>query len=253
MKKIYYFSGTGNSLYVAQKIAESLDNTQLISIDEEIKKDEPIIDSDFAGIIYPVYCFGLPRIVKDFIEKVKIKNNSYFFSIATAGAPKLAPANEQLENILKKKSVSLNAGFIVGMPGNYIVLYGAPSRAKQENIFLKARKKIDYILYFLKEKKDNKVEKGFFLIRFGYLGAGFFYSSLPKSAKNFYVTDKCTGCSKCVRVCPVNNISLKEGSPQWGDKCEQCMACIQLCPEEAVEYGKKSIGRKRYKNPYVEI
>ena len=65
-------------------------------------------------------------------------------------------------------------------------------------------------------------------------------------AKPFRVTDGCIHCGKCAASCPMNNITLQEGSPVWGDSCTHCMACINLCPKQAIEYGKKSVGKPRY-------
>ena len=58
---------------------------------------------------------------------------------------------------------------------------------------------------------------------------------------------KCIGCGKCEKLCPMNNITLPNGRPVWGDNCTQCMACICYCPTEAIEYGKKSLGKPRYR------
>ena len=69
------------------------------------------------------------------------------------------------------------------------------------------------------------------------------------SAKKFYVTDACIGCGKCTEVCPLNNVSLKDGKPVWGDQCTHCMACICKCPKEAIEYGNRSKGKPRYQCP----
>lgn len=69
------------------------------------------------------------------------------------------------------------------------------------------------------------------------------------SAKKFYATDACIGCGKCTEVCPLNNVSLKDGKPVWGDHCTHCMACICKCPKEAVEYGNRSKGKPRYQCP----
>ncbi|MBP9515735.1 MAG: 4Fe-4S binding protein, partial [Clostridia bacterium] len=46
--------------------------------------------------------------------------------------------------------------------------------------------------------------------------------------------------------CVLNNIELKNGKPVWGKSCTHCMACINFCPTNAIEYGKHSIGLRRY-------
>ena len=70
--------------------------------------------------------------------------------------------------------------------------------------------------------------------------------SVMISAKNFRVTEKCNGCGKCEQRCPLNNVKLTNGKPVWGKKCTHCMACIAGCPAEAIEYGKKTVGKPRY-------
>ena len=70
--------------------------------------------------------------------------------------------------------------------------------------------------------------------------------SMMISAKGFRVTDQCTGCGQCEQRCPLNNIKIANGKPVWGNQCTHCMACIAGCPHEAIEYGKKAVGKPRY-------
>ena len=65
----------------------------------------------------------------------------------------------------------------------------------------------------------------------------------------FHATDKCTGCRLCSEICPVGNIRIVKERPVWQHHCEHCVACIQWCPVEAIEYGQKTIGRRRYRFP----
>ena len=72
-----------------------------------------------------------------------------------------------------------------------------------------------------------------------------FYSFFVK-ANAFAASDPCTGCGQCARLCPTNNIMIQNGKPVWGGDCTHCMACICRCGAEAIEYGKKSLGKPRY-------
>ena len=72
-----------------------------------------------------------------------------------------------------------------------------------------------------------------------------FYRFFVK-ADAFRAADACTGCGRCVELCPLNNVHLKNGRPVWGKNCTHCMACICYCPKEAIEYGEKSKGKPRY-------
>ena len=86
LTKIFYFTGTGNSLAVARNIADELGNTELISIskviNENVSPDAPKI-----GLVFPVYMWGIPNMVVDFVNKLHITEDQYIFAVATcAGA-----------------------------------------------------------------------------------------------------------------------------------------------------------------------
>ena len=79
-----------------------------------------------------------------------------------------------------------------------------------------------------------------------------FYHFFVK-ADAFKVNNTCIGCNQCVKKCPLNNIQLIDGKPVWGKNCTHCMACICYCPQEAIEYGKKSVGKTRYHFEQLKI
>ena len=68
--------------------------------------------------------------------------------------------------------------------------------------------------------------------------------------KAFRATDACISCGKCVEGCPLRNIRLEDGKPQWGGNCTHCMACINYCPMDAIEYGMASRKRHHYTCPF---
>ena len=148
----------------------------------------------------------------------------------------------------QKKFTYMGCAEIV-MPENYIALFNAPER-KQAVIIIKnadivIKNTADIIKHngTIPEKKVSAFAK----TSSGVINTLFY--PLIVSAKKFYVTDACIGCGKCTEVCPLNNVSLKDGKPVWGDQCTHCMACICKCPKEAIEYGNRSKGKPRYQCP----
>jgi MinD superfamily P-loop ATPase len=80
-----------------------------------------------------------------------------------------------------------------------------------------------------------------------------FHKNVNESDQHFLADENCNNCGICEKVCPVNNIILVEGNPQWHHKCQQCLACINFCPENAIQYGKRTIGRGRYHHPDITV
>ena len=72
------------------------------------------------------------------------------------------------------------------------------------------------------------------------------YYPLIVKDKKFYAAATCNGCGLCEKKCPLGNITMTDGKPQWHGDCTHCMACIAYCPTEAIEYGSISKGKRRY-------
>jgi len=253
---LYYFSGTGNSLVIARDLAAALGNTTLIAI--PLALQEPgaagsAVAADAAGIVFPVYAWGPPRIVTDFINSRKWHGIPYLFAVCTCGG---FPGGTLplVERTLRARGGNLSAGFSIVMPGNYTAMYGAIAQAKQQKLFERSRVRVAEIAELIKARRSRPVEKSFFLVN--WLTTGFLYKfGIPKfkaSDVKFWALDTCTHCGLCVKVCPRLNIDLPNGRPQWHGNCEQCMACLQWCPAEAIQFGRSTQKRKRYHHPAVK-
>ncbi len=250
---IYYFTSTGNSLKIARDLARELgDGTDLTFIPDVIKKDEISTDADRVGIVYPVYMFGEPLIVSEFMGKLALKDDAYVFAVTNYGGTPGAPL-QQTEGELKRAGLELSAGFRFRMPNNYTPLKQAPSENKQKKMFSKEAEKVKEIAGIVKEKKKVAVSGFFLWVWIARLLWKIFAPMVPSCDKSFWVTDDCTSCGLCEKVCPVDNIIMESGRPKWMGKCQSCLACLQWCPAEAVQYGKNTKGRRRYHHPEVNV
>ncbi|MGB7566669.1 MAG: EFR1 family ferrodoxin [Chitinivibrionales bacterium] len=250
---LYYFSGTGNSLQTARDIAAKLGDAQLVAIRKPFQQSYDV-SAERTGIVFPVYMWGLPIIVKEFAERLAVAPDKYIFAVATFGGFP-AGALGMLSRVLKSKGMTLSAAFGVGMPGNYLPLYGARSKESQQKSFTSAVPKIDLIVEKVRKRETAGVDKNSWIVNA--IFSGFLYNGgskkLRTADKKFILQETCTKCGICAKVCPVENIKLVEGKPTWLNHCEQCLACLQWCPVEAIQYAKKTIGRKRYHHPSITV
>jgi len=249
---LYYFTGTGNSLKVAEDLAKELEDAELVPVVRLLNKNSVSVSADRIGIIFPVYMWGLPIIIKDFIKKLDMDMATYIFGIVTYGGFPAATL-KQLNNLLKGKGLKLSSGFGLHLPGNYTPLYEAIAEEKQRKLFSEEKRKINQIAKFIGEGRRGKIESNFSLINMIFSGLIYTVSAskIPRMDAGFWLNEKCNSCEVCARVCPVNNIEMLEGKPKWLHHCQQCLACLHWCPQEAIELGKKTPGRKRYQHPEI--
>lgn len=250
---ILYFTGTGNSLQVAKDISDELGGIELYPLASLADEEEIEIKAMVFGIVFPTYFACLPLIVEKTAKKLKINKETYVFAVSTQGGSPGAVL-KQLNDILQEKGEKLDSGFLVNMPGNYIVKYGAFPLIMQNRAFNRKKNKVKEIAAIVGARKGRKYELSKLVID------RIFTKTMHKGLENTHIKDKefwanenCNACGTCERICPVKNIELSENKPAWKHNCEQCMACIQWCPKEAIQYSNKTLKRARYRNPYVNL
>ena len=253
IRMIFYFTGTGNSLYVAKKIQEA-DGGELIDIGQALNKNSfnyTIEKGEKVGIIFPVYFWGLPTIVSEFVKKLKLENseNPFIYTVITCGSY-ARNADKDLAKLLKSKNLELSSSYSVKMLSNYIIMYNTPNK---ENVKSSLELAENQIKKLIEGVKSN--EKGYFAKHGPFtIFSSFVYKiyEMYRKTKKFNVSEKCANCGQCERICPSQAIHIKEGKPEWvKEKCSHCTACINRCPSKAIEYGNSTKKRERYINPYV--
>ncbi len=245
---VIYFSGTGNSRYIAESIALQT-NDKLVSANEYIKAEKRadfISDTPYVFVV-PTYAYRIPHIFKEFIENGSLKGNKSAYFIMTCGS-NIGNPNKYNQQLCNKANLNYMGVKMLKMPENYIAIFEATGEAESAVLFEQADKAVKTLSALILSGKALPKEKR--LIISGAMSGAVnpvFYRFIVK-AKGFYVTDKCIGCGKCEQLCPLNNIKLCDGKPVYGDRCTHCMACICACPTEAIEYKKHTIGKPRYYN-----
>ncbi|MFX0059905.1 MAG: EFR1 family ferrodoxin [Candidatus Hodarchaeota archaeon] len=252
--KIYYFTGTGNSLKIARDLAHELGNSELIAIAKVWQMENIESESEKVGFIFPLYYSGLPKIVHDFINSLNISKSNYFFTVVTSTGDINEQPLQQLDKMLQTKSKKLNAGFYIKMPNNYIIGFNVHSKERQDNFFENAIKEVKIISKVVSNKQNNLtqeiLEKD--VSRSAKVNKNFL-ESVHESDKSFYADENCNSCGICEKICPVNNIILIDGIPEWQHKCQQCLACINFCPEKSIQFGKETLKTGRYHHPAISV
>lgn len=235
---IFYFSGTGNSKWVAKNIAEKI-NDKAYDI-SKLNEPPEIRDEKQIGLVFPIYAWGIPEPMILFAKKL-MKSNAFAFGICTCGAN----AGIALKKL--SKIYQLDSCYSVIMPSNYIIGEDIEKESIILNKIENAKKEIEKIsIEIMQRKKIYHVNEGKYpKLKSTIVNTGF--NKFARTTKPFYVDkDKCNGCGLCSKSCPASTITLVDGNPIWNTKCYQCLRCINYCPQKAIQYGKETEKRGRY-------
>jgi len=154
---IYFYTGTGNSLWTAKKLSEILGNTELIPM---TLAGEGLIHSDSEiSVLFFLFTSGeyLFRVI-DFLNRLETDPAKYYFAIAV-NAGQVAATLIQLKMLLQKKNINLSAGFSICLPSNYIPWGGAIAQEKQLKKFNEALDKISRIAASIRAKEEKSAGK----------------------------------------------------------------------------------------------
>ncbi|MCS3901221.1 EFR1 family ferrodoxin [Methanococcus voltae] len=262
---IYYFSGTGNSYYVARELAKRLENTEntenkgnednednednktkeivynkldisnlkntrIISIANELKNRNIINNSDKIIFIYPVYGFGIPEIVERFINRINIKNPQVnVYSIATCGKMP-GGVHYHINKLLNKKGIELKAGYTLKMPNNYILAFNPPSAQDVNHMLDNTDVDILKLSVLIRNNRENTAKDSLF----GKLSSDVLYpfwkKGLYKFDEKFKISKDCNLCGICEKICPVNNIEIIDNENlEYNDRIifkHKCQECL---------------------------
>ena len=243
---ILYFSGTGNSKYVAKRIADALGD-EIVNLNDRIKSSDtsPVETGERVIIVTPTYAWRIPRVVRDWLRKTELRGAKQVWFVMTCGS-EIGNADKYNRELCTEKAISCMGTAQIIMPENYIAMFSAPQADEARQIVAQAKPDIDRAIAAIQAGECFAPTRNNLYDRFmsGPVNP-IFYKFFVK-ANAFTASGACISCGQCAKRCPMNNVTLKDGKPVWGKACTHCMACICYCPVSAIEYGKKSVGQPRY-------
>lgn len=246
---IYYFSGTGNSSYIAEQASTILSDSFSSIITPSA------FSGDSLGLIFPVYAWGLPSVLEDFIscklqKLLGGKMPQYVYAIMTHGDD-MGYADTILRNELSKAGLPLHAAFSLAMPNTYVCLPGFDID-KEELAKAKVQASTNSLRSVCTSIKNREgacdVTRGAIPFTKTYVLRPLFNRFLVTDRYFRSTTPQCTMCGKCAKQCPLNNIELSAGQVRWNGNCTGCLRCYHLCPNNAIQFGKftKGKGQKQH-------
>lgn len=249
---ILYFSGTGNSGFVAHSLGNLLGEE--VKYIPAISPDSIELRGDRLIFIFPVYSWGVPPFIINYIDRLSASEISKLrdgrvklLAVMTCG-DETGLAHRMFADLWSAKGVAVRGIWSVIMPNDYVLFpgFGIDSplieRRKQNDSISRIRGIASSI-----ESGDYKIDvhKGSW--------AGFkskviypLWRRWGMNCSKWHSMHTCIGCGKCAQICPSGNIKMSEENPVWGNRCLSCTACYHHCPVNAVQYGRITKGKGQY-------
>ena len=280
--EIYYFSGTGNSLYVARELQQRIPDSTLVPIaallnessnakvrvDEKDKKIKTTAET--IGFVFPCHGLTIPIPVRIFLRNLDLTTSEYLFAIATRGGT-IFRGFSTIDKIIDKQGKYLHTSFIINMGMNDPKLksFTVPTSEELKAIEMNVQQKLNLIQNtIINHETYHEDTSGVTFSRFSPLN--YILERLvpftahhiaPKVKKYFYADLKCTGCGTCEKVCLSRKITMVNDTPSWqrNIECYMCYSCLNYCPSQAIQiyskfYMKSFTEEKgRYPHPYARI
>lgn len=243
---VFYFTATGNSLYVAKQLEDAP-----ISIAQAVHDKQMTYQADKIGIVCPVFGHEVPVLVRDFLEKADFET-PYFYMVLTYGN-RHGGACELAKNMLDEIGIRASYINVLLMVDNFLPAFDMDEQKKldkkvDEHIRMICDDIANEKQYILPVTEKDREAHREYLVRM---------AKMPKDmfSKFYRITDECIGCEICTKVCPMKCFTVDGHKSVWhSEKCITCMACVHACPMMAIQMNVPEKNPKaRYRNENISI
>lgn len=247
---ILYFSGCGNSRYVAQELTRLLDDRLFPILDPPLDESGALAlaEGERLGVVCPIYAWDVPRVVRDAVQRMRFAvEPSYCFLVCTCGDT-VGAVDSHYSKLLQTKGLRLNSVFSFVMPETYINLPGfnLDTPESERRKIAAVRERLPQVAHRIAACEQVIDVKAGSMPAFKSGPVNNLFYSLLITDKKFRVDSICIACGHCAEVCQLHNIKMHDGRPQWLGHCTNCMACYHYCPKNAIHFGNITRGKGQY-------
>ena len=244
---ILYFSGTGNTAWVVERLARRLaelgDAVQSFSCEETDPHNFVVTDCEALGLAFPVHSSWAPKSFRSFLTQLPPADGKPLFVIACAayfGGDAAWYAARPLAAKGYRPFLYAN----IFMPNN---LYPVPEPEQVKKITEKAGNKIDKIAPLIHQRRrhiEGVHPLGWLVGYVQRMGFG----PMERAAQRYIFADEtCTRCGRCVEHCPVGNIEMAQEGVRFLGHCTFCARCFHQCPQQAIQFTNATRNQARFR------
>ncbi len=244
---VFYFSGTGNSRWVAEQFA-NVSGSKCCSIEDVMNASALVSEEETVAFCYPVYGSCVPRPMREFVvsnhealcgKRFVILSTQLVFS--GNGAQALCaflPGGEK--NVIYAEHIK--------MPNNIsnFPLFPVKNGIQNAKRLRNAKEKAERVGRELSSGIMRR--RGFhrLSIMIGKSQSVFWPWLELKAAKDVRVSEDCIRCGLCARICPTHNLTLGENGIEQAGMCAVCYRCVNACPKQAITTMLHQKPKKQY-------
>lgn len=258
---IFYFSGTGNTKWAAQRLADAT-GERLVAMAQALEDNQlsyTLEDDERLGFCFPTHGWQVPAIVRLFVDRLtmgNLKPSTFCYAVTTCGDC-MGQTMDMMDQALSKKGITLKSSLSLVMPESYVCLpfmyTDSPEREQQK--LNRAQADLDNFIAVVKNRQAGtlRLRKGPLPWLLTHVIGQYFNRRMITDSKFRVDEERCIGCRQCQQACPVGNVAMSDSSnatphPTWlnNGKCTCCLACYHHCPRHAIDYGRYTPRRGQY-------